>query len=98
MTSPLTDRAIQVGDLVMTVRGHCANTDPWVGKIYTVLEISSSLRQGCGGCGSDENINASMTSAHLGFRLWWPTSWLKRIPPLEELEGTKIDEPIQEPA
>ena len=94
----MTDRrAIQVGDLVQVVkvRDCCPERTAW-GLIFRVAEITGT--EGLWRCCYCDKIEGKQPAA-------WDSNGggaelyrLKRIPPLEELEGTKTDEPIQEPA
>lgn len=94
---------IQVGDLVMLVRGHpCVYESSHYGVPYRVVEIIQPTGGGwhCSRCGEYD-----MHWGELAARLWhtgdgngMPLSCLKRIPPLDELEGVKTEEGIHEPA
>lgn len=93
----LTDRrAIQVGDLVQVVRGHdCA-----LGFTFKVVRFNPQTGGGwmCPRCkardlGPREMIGATQSNASTG---GFPVGWLKRIPPLDELEGERTDEQIKE--
>ena len=84
---------IKVGDLVMVVRAHCG-TAKALGRVFTAPEPIKSWTGmfECGVCHSvwpcNENLYALSKGRHV------PQSWLKRIPPLSELEGEKRDEEI----
>lgn len=78
---------ISVGDLVVIVRSCCGRL---VGRIFIVGEIEFQ-RTRCHKCGwSGGEMHGSLNQN------WWgvPLSWLRRIPPLSELEGEKRDEEI----
>lgn len=88
----MNNESIKVGDLVAVVRWPCCGKG--LGRIAKVVRPLSNpfgRRSPCSICGVDSH------EQH-GFRLsdgWGvPTAWLKRIPPLEELEGEKTDTPI----
>ena len=92
----MSDRPITVGDLVVTVRSCC---DRYMDGVYTFQVDSIVYREFttvCEGCRQrlPKGNFARDTTSYYGA----PVSWLKRIPPLDELEGTKTDEPIKEPA
>lgn len=91
----MSDRPIQVGDLVAVVRACC--TTPRV-SIFRVGEIRvAPIAAGCHNCGYTKPAGtplARVNDSDAGY----PLPWLKRIPPLDELEGTKTDEPLKEPA
>ena len=95
-------RPIAVGDLVRIVRNHgCLGPDRGMGVIFTVerMEIAHSFH--CRGC---QQIITEMRGKTLLYgRIaagdgYYPLAWVKKIPPLEELEGANTDEPIKEPA
>ena len=90
----MSDRPIAVGDLVQVLHQCCYAEH--IGKIFTV----SLLYFGCGKCDFCRTDHTGVPSAHLdGAEDWgFRRSWLKRIPPLDELESTKTDEPMKEPA
>jgi hypothetical protein len=91
---------IKVGDLVVVMRDHlCA---PRVGHVYRVLNLCSD-RFLCPDCGdrSPEGIHADLDAKsywELDLPVTLPLNWLKRIPPLEELEGQPTQEDMKEPA
>lgn len=91
----MSDRPIQVGDFVVVVRGHACT----IGMIATVRKIVTCTGDGiCKDCGDTlcgvegEPIAILDTSRKI------QTYRLKRIPPLEELEGQRTEESIKEPA
>jgi hypothetical protein len=99
----MSDKPIAVGDLVVVVRGHPCVFAFRGGVPFKVKKFVSQIGGGwtCNNCGMrdiepETKIAAQLwhTSAHGGVPLWW----LKRIPPLEELEGVKTEEQIKEPA
>ena len=89
------DRPIQVGDLVQVVRWPCC--DKHLGKTTDVVGFYTIEGGGAMCCGS-MNYPVGAAGAILKGQFFAPISWLKRIPPLDELEGTKTDEPMKEPA
>lgn len=81
---------IKVGDLVCIL--HCCCDDEKVGAILQVESIQE-IDLDCMDCGLRERTVCSIW--HGVNRLWGrPLSWLKKIPPLDELEGEKRDEEI----
>lgn len=90
---------IKVGDLVIVLRdyGCCCH----VGKIYPVLELRQwpSVPSSCY-CGQTVQAPASLDAKLQGRKRagWLPVIFLKRIPPLSELEGERTQEDIREPA
>ena len=94
---------IKVGDLVVVVRDRCGQ---YLGDLYTVLGFESFptlTKFNCLRCGITHQISLdeSMTTirADRGYGEGnIPLQWLKRIPPLEELEGQRTEETIREPA
>lgn len=95
----MSDRPIQVGDLVQAVRWPCCGK--WLGMIFRVNAfkgVEAGERLGCSNCG------VAMPEVSQAYDVWSiagrsaPITWLKRIPPLEELEGQRTQEDIREPA
>jgi hypothetical protein len=103
------DKPISVGDLVMLVRGHeCAmrlkGGLPWrVTRIVPQFgggwhcpicgehNLASGDLSGAQGCGTPPGIKGDPNGG-------MPLSWLKRIPPLGDLEGQPTQEDMKEPA
>jgi hypothetical protein len=87
---------IKAGDLVVVVHDCCGH---WLGKVFTVRNVGreSDLLE-CGVCAfKSENYSDLAFNAHWSRKgqVWCaPTSWLKRIPPLSELEGEKHKEEL----
>jgi hypothetical protein len=89
---------IKVGDLVMVVRDCCGHD---IGKIATLESAHPAdewaSQWECGRCGA--RLQHSLAIGRLPSlsstprekrRGWWPLRWLKRIPPLDELERDQI--------
>jgi len=90
----MSERPIQVGDLVQVVRWPCCGR--YLGNIFKVEEISSSDSALCFECGARSGPSG-FYAAPEKYNRGAPVSWLKRIPPLEELEGQRTEEGIKEP-
>jgi hypothetical protein len=91
----MSDRPIQVGDLVLVVKpAPCCGVQNSFGP-YKVLAIDVSVGI-CGGCFGDSEWNVPRARLSNGQNI--PIVRLKRIPPLSELEGERTDEQIKEPA
>jgi hypothetical protein len=92
----VSDRPIQVGDLVQVVRSLpcCHHASKWHGHIYIVSELyPPSPSVVCIHCNSPKNFPTAIAEGHdVGVLV----CMLKRIPPLSELEST--DQDIKEPA
>jgi hypothetical protein len=89
---------IKVGDLVMYTRSCCMGFRDGI-NIFRVAAFQSpsySPRYSCACCKADLPIEAY--AAQAADESGAPLSWLKRIPPLSELEGEKRDEKLTEPA
>jgi hypothetical protein len=88
------DKPISVGDLVMVVRCCCVAYLDGNGPIFRVHKIHSRGRGTvCTHCRAKLPLSDRATdTAYVGV----PLPWLKRIPPLEELEGR--EENLKEPA
>ena len=90
------DRPIQVGDLVQVVRWYPCNCCG--GQISRVVSLLlDSPCNGCSVCGSDIPLQFYALATLDGFGEA-PIQWLKRIPPLSELEGAQTQEKLREPA
>ena len=88
---------IKVGDLVMVISADCPDSMRCaLGRIRTVNSIGqrSQIECKCNFCG--HQYNPAGVASLEGFGA--PLSWLKRIPPLSELEGEKRDEDLKVPA
>lgn len=81
--------AIKAGDLVIVVATHC--DESILGRIVPVDSVGAYPNCWCTHCNSHVSGPIAMLNGQ-----WWgvPTRWLKRIPPLEELEDVKQDEEI----
>jgi hypothetical protein len=83
---------IRVGDLVMIVRSCCASASVYEGHVYSVVGFSSRgtiHNSGNNPCGYSGSETVAILDGH---SVTWgrPLSWLKRIPPLDELERDQI--------
>jgi hypothetical protein len=87
---------IKAGDLVQVVRWKCCNGA--IGQVFTVSSFIYANIGDCQFCGTkhrfgDDHIPfARSESNHLVRGATVVTQWLKRIPPLEELENEKNKE------
>ena len=93
----MTER-ISVGDLVVVVRidGGCIHAFHFMGRIFTVISIRTDYGVMCYSC--RQRDIAKDGEAHVEYRPgnFLPMRWLKRIPPLSELEREQTDakEPV----
>lgn len=93
------DKPISVGDLVQVVRWPCCGIS--VGYIYVVDRFAPVSSSRCSSCKAEVPSGSYAESAidpSDGKRWSTPIPWVKRIPPLSELEGEKTQEDIREPA
>jgi hypothetical protein len=93
----MSDKPISVGDLVVVVRGHVCD----LGETFIVTRIDRwSGGWVCTKCGeeSDDDYVGASPSTDPMDRHCVPLPWLKRIPPLSELEGERTQEEMKEPA
>ena len=92
---PMTDRAaIRVGDLVQVVRSPpCCGNEKNISRIFVVEDIGI-FGSVCAYCGRAVDVIAAKGLKGAGTTNSVRMSRLKRIPPLEELEGEKRDEEI----
>lgn len=91
----MSDKPIQPGDLVVVVRPHCNRLAQMrSGYIFIVKDLVHSPRHTCV-CGEIFATTVALTGEQGGFvPIGIPTGELKRIPPLDELEGVRQDEEI----
>ena len=89
------DKPISVGDLVQIVRpALCCGSTNYLGWMFKVSDIATTGTSRCTYCGvSDRTVDAQ--DAVDG--LWTDIKRLKRIPPLDELEGKHSQERIKLP-
>ena len=89
------DKPISVGDLVQVIRGTpCCGSGRTLGEIHRVTALRKTEALMCNRC---LTIDSGMTVAELeGEDKVCEVSRLKRIPPLDELEGVKSQEPVKE--
>jgi hypothetical protein len=79
------DKPISAGDLVMVVKTPHACNEKWLGYTY-IVDYIHPLNATCKSCGADL-CTGSSTAMVSGRRFeGCPIPWLKRIPPLNELE------------
>lgn len=78
---------IQKGDLVVVVGAHCGKSLSWLGNIFTVESIGSTHASRCSGCGQPFPPPTFYACRSDGG--CYLLAWLRRIPPLNELEVTK---------
>ncbi len=78
---------IRAGDLVLVLRNHCS--DRYVGHVYSVLRVINSASY-CGTCLVE--MPPQQIAVLDGFRrgAGLPLPYLKRLPPLGELERDEI--------
>lgn len=91
------DRPIQVGDLVQIIIS-CCNFR--IGNIFHVQEITTPHKKGklwveCDICRKKVSLLHGVVALE-DQATPWPISWLKRIPPLDELEGERTEEKLKE--
>ena len=87
------DKPISVGDLVVVTGGCCEVAHEQIGWIRTVREIR-------GNGFTCRHCKSSIQGQGVVFDGTWgrPMNWVKRIPPLSELEGQRTEEDLREPA
>jgi hypothetical protein len=86
-------KPISVGDLVVIVKAHCDDSArDWLGRFRTVSAIHSGSNSKCAYC--DRHVNHGGLIACFTEGRHHPIDYLKRIPPLSELEGEKHKEEL----
>ena len=83
---------IKVGDLVVVVYSCCNHKLGSVGQVESFYQGGFGEKLLCDKCCRNVTPRDSMT-AQVGEH-YWPLSWLKRIPPLSELEGEQREEEL----
>ena len=88
----MSDRPIQVGDLVVIMQA-CCDHKRVVGTLGRVTELATATTV-CGKCRQPYNGRHAWfeNCNHYGF----PAKWLKRIPPMGELEGQRTEESLRD--
>ena len=89
------DKPIQVGDLVQIVHSCCGE---FIGTVATVISFKEPATGPCATCGEKASGLIRAKFDREKFPLTAPVAWLKRIPPIEELEGQSTEEDLREPA
>lgn len=93
-----TERPITVGDLVRVVKNHGCTSDPHrgIGKVAVVERIEVAYAYHCVGC--DRVLHELNGQALIYARCdrwgFYPMAWVRRIPPLEELEGERDEDDV----
>ena len=88
------DRPIQVGDLVVKVGGCCSTYNGAVRKVVGSGTLHNLYCQFCGyTVASSELLYFERGPDPIGGK----REWYKRIPPLDELEGTRTEETLRSP-
>jgi hypothetical protein len=90
-------RDIKVGDLVMVVRDCCGK---WVGRTFPVGPIKFEDPRNCDYCRSDLSGMAFVGNGWFSkvdgkTHYAMPRQWVKRIPPLSELENEKNKQELE---
>ncbi len=87
------DRPIQAGDLVAVVRWPCCGYK--LGRTFKVgrIEPSPTGLMRCVNCYARHPTQGDANDSSRDGS-WTPLAWLKRIPPLSELEGEKREETV----
>lgn len=90
------NKPIQVGDLVQVVRpGVCS--DQGMGNVFRVLKIDRTAYD-CICCGREHGPTKFAWQTMKGAGFGYSLARLKRIPPLDELEGKRTEENLKVPA
>ena len=89
---------IKVGDLVVIVRGHSCSMERYLGMVFVVAAIRQARCGGwhCPHCNRNDQWGPEPAAEWVGVGNA-PLSWLKRIPPLSELEGQRTEETLRLP-
>ena len=83
------------GDLAVVVRVDHPCALPLLGKFFTVLALDASAPGiFCSRCGSQWMYRGEPVVEY-ATQTWIPRAWVKRVPPLGELETTQTEEPVE---
>jgi hypothetical protein len=85
----VSDKPISVGDLCVVFRG-CCDSVRCLGQIFVFGEARRKSTK-CPSCGQ---VNDEDHAGVANFRAGVPMRWVKRIPPLDELEGVDSREEL----
>jgi len=98
----MSDKPISVGDLVQVVRWGKCRCNGRLGLIFRVSSMGEWDAGGfCSNCKTQSVIPPGVKFTYAraeGMAAYAPVHWLRRIPPLDDLEGEKRDEKLKEPA
>ena len=89
------DRPIQVGDLVQVVRPPVCGCIKLIGITFKVSSFGNAERYRCTSCGFSWPHDGHSVRGYKDFA--FQEYLLKRIPPLDELEGERTEEKLREP-
>jgi len=90
----MSDRPIQMGDLVQVVRPTtCCNSSRYTGYLFVVRDLRVTHRGSCAACGQPTPPNEVCAIGPEGAHTELPR--LRRIPPLSELEGVETEEGVK---
>lgn len=90
----MSDRPIQVGDMVVVIGAHCKGAEKFIGITFKVGVVRTGFPY-CTCCGAQEGYLTVASPEGRPNAFYAP---LKRIPPLEELKGKRTEESIRETA
>ena len=87
---------IKVGDLVVVVHSCCSDTREGLGQVFRVSNVRMCKPHGilCRKCGYTGHEMMAEPEEETKVLSHAPFSWLKRIPPLGELDDVRQDEEI----
>jgi hypothetical protein len=89
----MSDKPISVGDLAVVLKTHC-DSNPNLGRIVTVDSIVTHWIR-CIQCRKNSVFEGRIAIYCVrGERFGSPLPWLKRIPPLDELENIDVEDKL----
>ena len=88
---------IKAGDLAVIVRWDHQHGDEYIGYVVQVESIDPRGCE-CPICRIEVVAGPSAYTHLKGKECGLPLPWLKRIPPMKELEGQRTEENLKEPA
>lgn len=89
----MSDRAIQVGDLVQVIKPSDCGCTNSIGRIFCVGSIAAIRHVQCKHCGQDAHME-TLGAWRQDRSGWCELYRLKRIPPLAELDAVSTDERV----
>lgn len=86
------DETIRKGDLFRIIHAHCDASAKCIGRFYVASDVTTTGTGICKLCGKPAGLPPTVAIVEFGSGGRWPMPWVKKVPPLDELEGQKTQE------